>query len=184
MAGCQDSTLQWRHNERDCVSNHRRLHSLLNRLFGSRSKKTSKLRATGICEGNPPVVSPHKGLVKLFHLTASWNPSIAAGWHGSFQESQPRYFLTDMPVTPDVYDHLLNIRQWLKNSTRMSCLTDIKKCFLIDDSDVFWTHDDVIKWKHFPRNWPFVRGIHRSRWIPRTKASDAEFWCLLWSASE
>ena len=23
-------------------------------------------------------------------------------------------------------------------------------------------HDDVIKWKHFPRNWPFVREIHRS----------------------
>ena len=45
-------------------------------------------------------------------------------------------------------------------------------------------HDDVIKWKHFPRNWPFVRGIHRSRWIPNTKASDAELWCFLWSASE
>ena len=41
-------------------------------------------------------------------------------------------------------------------------------------------HDDVIKWKHFPRNWPFVR----SRWIPHTKASDAELWCFLWSASE
>ena len=25
-----------------------------------------------------------------------------------------------------------------------------------------WEHDDVIKWKHFPRYWPFVRGIHRS----------------------
>ena len=24
------------------------------------------------------------------------------------------------------------------------------------------THDDVIKWKHFPCYWPFVRGIHRS----------------------
>ena len=23
-------------------------------------------------------------------------------------------------------------------------------------------HDDVINWKHFPRYWPFVRGIHRS----------------------
>ena len=23
-------------------------------------------------------------------------------------------------------------------------------------------HDDVIKWKHFPRYWPFVRGFHRS----------------------
>ena len=23
-------------------------------------------------------------------------------------------------------------------------------------------HDDVIKWEHFPRYWPFVREIHRS----------------------
>ena len=23
-------------------------------------------------------------------------------------------------------------------------------------------HDHVMKWKHFPRYWPFVRGIHRS----------------------
>ena len=22
-------------------------------------------------------------------------------------------------------------------------------------------HDDVIKWKHFPRYWPYVRGFHR-----------------------
>ena len=45
-------------------------------------------------------------------------------------------------------------------------------------------HDDVIKWKHFPRYWPFVRGIHRSRWIPRTKASHMELWCFRSSASE
>ena len=44
-----------------------------------------------------------------------------------------------------------------------------------------WSNDDVIKSKHFPRNWLFVRGIHR---IPHTKASDAELWCFLWSASE
>ena len=25
------------------------------------------------------------------------------------------------------------------------------------------THDDVIKWKHFPCYWPFVRWIHRSQ---------------------
>ena len=29
--------------------------------------------------------------------------------------------------------------------------------------------DDVIKWKHFPRYWPFVRGIHRSPVNSRTK---------------
>ena len=29
--------------------------------------------------------------------------------------------------------------------------------------EVFYNmHDDVIKWKHFPRYWPFVRGIDRS----------------------
>ena len=27
---------------------------------------------------------------------------------------------------------------------------------------VLTCHDDVIKWKHFQRYWPFVRGIHRS----------------------
>ena len=26
----------------------------------------------------------------------------------------------------------------------------------------YFIHDDVIKWKHFPRYWPFVRRIHRS----------------------
>ena len=28
--------------------------------------------------------------------------------------------------------------------------------------DIWITHDDVIKWKHFPRNWPSLRRIHRS----------------------
>ena len=36
------------------------------------------------------------------------------------------------------------------------------------DNRLLKSHDDVIKRKHFPRYWPFVRGIHRS------PASDAE----------
>ena len=35
------------------------------------------------------------------------------------------------------------------------CTTVLHDCFPC-------MHDDVIKWKHFPRYWPFVRGIHRS----------------------
>ena len=38
------------------------------------------------------------------------------------------------------------------------------------------SHDDVIKWKYFPRYWPFVRGIHRSPVNSCTKAGDAELW--------
>ena len=48
-------TLQWRHNERDGVSNHQPYDCLLNRLFRRGSKKTPKLRATGLCAGNSPV---------------------------------------------------------------------------------------------------------------------------------
>ena len=51
------SPLQWRHNERDCVSNYQSLECFLNRLFRRRSKKTSKLRVTVVCEGNSPVTS-------------------------------------------------------------------------------------------------------------------------------
>ena len=46
------------------------------------------------------------------------------------------------------------------------------------------THDDVMTWKHFPCYWPFVRGIHRWPVNSHTKASDAELWGFLWSASE
>ena len=48
-------SLQWRHYGRDGVTNHRRLHCLINRLFKRVSKKTSKLCVTGLCEGNSPV---------------------------------------------------------------------------------------------------------------------------------
>ena len=47
-------TLQWRHNGRDGVSNHRPRDRLLNRLFRRRSKKASKLHVTGLCAGTSP----------------------------------------------------------------------------------------------------------------------------------
>ena len=47
-------TLPWRHNWRDSVFNHQPHDCLLNRLFRRRSKKTSKLRVTGLCVGNSP----------------------------------------------------------------------------------------------------------------------------------
>ena len=65
MARERFSPLHWRHNEHDGVSNHQPHGCLLKRLFRRRSKKTSKLRVTGLCVGNSsgPVNSPHKGPV-------------------------------------------------------------------------------------------------------------------------
>ena len=48
-------SLPWRHNERNGISNLRPHDCLSNRLFRRKSKKTSKLRVTGFCEGNSPV---------------------------------------------------------------------------------------------------------------------------------
>ena len=46
------------------------------------------------------------------------------------------------------------------------------------------SHDDVIKWKHFPCYWPSGGEFTVDRWIPHTKANDAELWRFLWSAPE
>ena len=62
---CDLFSLRWRHNELDGVSDHQPHGCELNRLFRRWSKKTSKLRVTGLCVGNSPVPvnSPHKGPV-------------------------------------------------------------------------------------------------------------------------
>ena len=74
-------SLQWRHNGCDGVSNHQPHDCLLNRLFGRRSKKTSKLRVTVLCVGihRGPVNSPHKWPVtqKMFTFVILMTSSCA-----------------------------------------------------------------------------------------------------------
>ena len=50
----QITSLHWRDNDHDGVSNHRPHGCLLNRLFKRRSKKASKLRVIGLCVGDSP----------------------------------------------------------------------------------------------------------------------------------
>ena len=38
---------------------------------------------------------------------------------------------------------------------------NFKPTIHIDIMSISLEHDDIIKWNHFPRYWPFVRGIHR-----------------------
>ena len=67
-------TLQWLHNERDCVTNHQSHDCLLNRLFRRWSKKTSKLWATGFCVGNSPVTGefPKQKAIKAENVSIWW----------------------------------------------------------------------------------------------------------------
>ena len=65
-------TLRWSHHGHDDVSNHQPHHCLLNHLFWCRSKRTSKIRVTGLCARNSPGTGefPHKWPVtrKMFPL--------------------------------------------------------------------------------------------------------------------
>ena len=54
--GYYPTSLQWRHYNRNVVSNHLRFDCLFSRLLRCRSKKISKLRVTGLCVGNSPVI--------------------------------------------------------------------------------------------------------------------------------
>ena len=54
MTWCISPTLRWRHNDHAGVSNHQPHGCLLNLLFRRNSKKTSKLRVTGLCAENSP----------------------------------------------------------------------------------------------------------------------------------
>ena len=60
------------------------------------------------------------------------------------------------------------IHRWPVNSSHKAPVT--RKMFPFDDVIMWWHH----QMETFPRH----------RWSPLTKASDAELWCFLWSASE
>ena len=71
-------SLRWRHSDHAGVSNHQPHGCLLNRLFGRKSKKTLKLRVTGLCAGNSP------GTGEFPAQMASYAENISIWWrhHG------------------------------------------------------------------------------------------------------
>ena len=56
--------------------------------------------------------------------------------------------------------HVLSTKHF-KNFEVSLYFVRCRQPLLIWYSDIY-RHDDVIKWKHVPPNWPFVWGIHRS----------------------
>ena len=72
-------SLQWRHNGRDGVSNYQSQDCLLNRLLRCWSKKTLKLRVTGLCVGNSP------GSSEFPAQMASYAENVSIWWrhHGA-----------------------------------------------------------------------------------------------------
>ena len=96
--------LQWRHNGPHGIPNHQSHHCLLNRLFRSRSKKTSKFRVTGLCAGNSPVTGEFPAQL------ASYTENVSSWWchHAMYR---PSLLNADTPMINIrwSWDHLIFI---------------------------------------------------------------------------
>ena len=90
----------------------------------------------------------HDGIRSLF-CTCHDSSAVmtCAGW---WPDSIIRWMMTAIFFSRNFGYELIN---WLWNgSQKTKSHTSLLRI----------THDDVIRWKHFSRYWPFVRGIHRS----------------------
>ena len=89
--------LRWRHNDHAGVSNHQPHGCLLNRLFRRKSKKTSKLRVTGLCAGNSP------GTGEFPAQMASYAENVSIWWRHHAQSK----FHIQIIITPTIVSALM-----------------------------------------------------------------------------
>ena len=83
--------------------------------------------------------------------------------------------------------YAISDRIWCNKRLRQTTTEKYDNDGKVDTSDLMmmiitWAMDDVIKWKHFAG--PLWGESTGHRWLPLTKASDAELWYFLWSAPE
>ena len=110
-------SLRWRHNGCDSVSNHQPRDCLLSRLFRRRSKKTWKLRVTGLCVGNSP--GPRtKGQLrgKCFHLmTSSCASDVlchSLWWRRTLQWRHNEWSFAQPLVQAQIQENIKASRHW------------------------------------------------------------------------
>ena len=155
-----------------------------------RSNKTSKLHVTGLCAGNSPVTSEfpaqrtsntenvytwwrHHADQHYWFFTDDILSALMCVCGKYFRGKWPDYWYY-FPVMVLFSRHGgITVCVWLRVECEEIYFRIIRtpvRCtsFLIhktqkkQNKNWICIHDDVIKWKHFPRYWPFVWGIHRS----------------------
>ena len=173
---------QWRHNERDDVSNHRHLHCLLNCWSKRRCKIYQSSASLVFVRGihRWPLNSPRKRPVtrKMFPFVdvIMGNGDFRKGpflscyefWHAS------RYWIL---VTSDP-----DSARWRHIDRGAGGVNDRRVIPISDSFQPWWRHQmetfSALLAIKAPRHWPLCGEF------TRTKASDAELWCFLWSAPE
>ena len=72
-----------------------------------------------------------------------------------------------------IYHRFLWVSKFLSSFMKFNWANSVRALHICNGVQSTLRHDDVIKWKHFPRHWPFVRGIHGSP----VKSTHKGQWC-------
>ena len=195
----------WRHNGRDGVSNHQPQDCLLNHSFRRRSRKTSKLWVTGLCEGNSTVTGefPAQRASNAESVSIWWRQH-GSSWTFAFMERNiPHiYVYWCQLISNEFHTRRWNpiiepfsfLYQTVRKHDRFNNGTAVYEHHL---SSVTWApwHNAMIcstdyrmmtssNGNIFRVTGPLCGELTGHRWISRTEASGAELWCFLRSASE
>ena len=147
-------TLYWRHNERDGVS-------IV--CLGANQRKYQNSASLAFVRG-----TPHTKASNAKNVSIWWRHHVGTTcvmWFWSLTTSLEYLMTYNIRAQSPSLDGTYNI---LSNFF-VTCHESLGYAHFVPDwcvaspfANTFVLHDDVIKWKHFPRYWPFVRGIHRS----------------------
>ena len=187
--------LQWRHNGLNGVSNHQHHQCLLRRLFGRRSKKTLKLRVTGLCAGNPP------GNNEFPTKRTSNAENVSIWWRHHVNYSRCQTLAMRVNKQP-CWTHVTCLALEMRSISKQKCRHGTIIIHLATKRAIgmpgacAWACDNPIALSEkkvmmtssneniSPVTGPLCGEFTGDRWIPLTKASDAERWCFLWSTPE
>ena len=141
-----------------------------------------------------PVNSPHKGQWRgalMFSLIcARINGWVNNGKAGDLRRHRVHYDVTVMDTCGETvsFDKPLrrtndeNFRPQSRSILHPMALQPMRKCCICNVFD-FVTSPLISLAESGTKRGTSLKD-HHSGWIPRTKASDAELWCFLWSAPE
>ena len=185
-------SLQWRHNERNGVLNHWLLDCLLNRLFRRRSKKKHQCSASlafvrGINRWFPSQRANNAEMLSFDDIIMQCmdgghlQPACWTRWPLPHTERVKTHQLFGMLVTHLWLTRNMNIKIDL---VRVK-ISLVLLWYVINISPITVVYIMTSSNGNIFRVTGHLCGEFTDlRWIPRTKASDAELWCFLWSASE
>ena len=122
----------------------------------------------------------------LFNMAAEIPQNIAVLWGLNLASRYKHNRCLPVGLLPFPLDRAINHKQFGYLWNTRACihwavryLSQVAPSFKAARS-----HYDVIKWKHFPRYWPFVKGIHRSPVDSPHKGQWRGALMFLWCAPE